>query len=133
MKEIKSFKDVERRICKDLAWYMCYESVSRTQQQLNMGIEDAYGSQLQESIFSYTLEKNFKDMLRRHVYQNQDIELGDQVINQAARFFSRQRPRISTMELSSYLSYLDSWCEAYPDWTAHHPVPLKNMVIIPSD
>lgn len=133
MKRVNSFQDVEKKIHKDLAWYMCYESVVRTQQQLNMNFSDAYSSRLSKGIFSYVLEQNFKEFLQNHVYFDQEIVLNDGWINQAAAYFRAQCPNITTMELSSYLSYLDSWTEAYPDWTRNRPIPLKNMTIVPCD
>lgn len=126
---IDSFSQVQQRLCPDLCWFVVYESLLMTSEELNTDFDSAQKKPSSFSLFRYTMKSRMDWLLSRHVFFT-DISLSLEAWEQSMQFFALNVPESPTFELNAYLNYLEAWCSHEQDWISKRPAPFSACEIV---
>ncbi|UNT95921.1 hypothetical protein [Allobaculum mucilyticum] len=127
-RQLSRFEEVSSLLCKDLSWYVVYESLLKASEALHVPA-DADLPENKRRLYHLAASMELCSMLENHVFCGQKVEITRNFYDEAMTYFAMNVPGVPTYKLSGYLNYLESWSLAAGDWKKSRPCPFDSMEI----
>lgn len=124
---IDSFSQIEKCICKDLCWYLVYEAVMNTREELHFEGDMSDLPENKAALYYYALKVYLERVIEEHIFMGYKVEMSVHALHQALEYFSLHIPLVPTFHLSLYLNYLEGWSQNNPNWTKSSPAAFENF------